>query len=376
MMQQIDDLILIKQLGKGGFGQVYLSQKKNSNKYFATKKLNKAESDTKYRRYLLYEINILKTLNHPNIIKLEEVKKTTNHYYIVMEFANGGELSKCLEKYKLKYQRAFPEEIVQYLMRQIVSALSHIHNFNIIHRDLKLENIMLNFDSEKDKQELNMMKAQIKIIDFGCAIVLPYPGAQGFTVVGTQPYMDPLILQEFYNQAKTDAKVGYGQEVDIWSLGCLCYELIQGQIPFQGTLQEVITKMSMGQYNLPPNSSPELIDFLSKMLKYDGKSRLTAKQLLKHPFLANNINPNKNRFAYHHSNSSPINPNIGMKAFNQYPNPNVPAYGQPQPVNPQIYAQPGVYPNAQNPVPQAGIPYYPGAPYQKRNTGNINNNYY
>ena len=71
MMQQIDDLILIKQLGKGGFGQVYLSQKKNSNKYFATKKLNKAESDTKYRRYLLYEINILKTLNHPNWKKLK-----------------------------------------------------------------------------------------------------------------------------------------------------------------------------------------------------------------------------------------------------------------------------------------------------------------
>ena len=291
MMQQIDDLILIKQLGKGGFGQVYLSQKKNSNKYFATKKLNKAESDTKYRRYLLYEINILKTLNHPNIIKLEEVKKTTNHYYIVMEFANGGELSKCLEKYKLKYHRAFPEEIVQYLMRQIVSALSHIHNLNIIHRDLKLENIMLNFDSEKDKQELNMMKAQIKIIDFGCAIILPYQGALGFTVVGSRPYMDPLILEEYYNQAKADKRIGYGPEVDIWSLGCVCYHLYMGKIPFQGkNTKEIIDKINQGKYVLPKNRSPELSDFLTKMLQYDGKSRLTAKQLGKHPFLIKNIN--------------------------------------------------------------------------------------
>ena len=170
MFQQIEDLKLIKLLGKGSYGEVYLSKKLNSNKLYATKKINKTIADTEMRRYFKYEINILKMLNHPNIVKLEEVKTDKNYYYIVMEYINGGELSDYLKKYKLKYQRAFPEEIVQYLMRQIIKALIYIHDRNIIHRDLKLENIMVSFDSERDKEELNMMKANIKIIDFGFAI--------------------------------------------------------------------------------------------------------------------------------------------------------------------------------------------------------------
>ena len=164
MIQQIEDLKLTKLLGKGTYGEVYLSEKLNSNKLYATKKINKTIADTEMRRYLKYEINILKMLNHPNIVKLEEVKTDKNYYYIVMEYINGGELSDYLKKYKSIHNKGFPEEVVQYLMRQIVDAVKYIHERGIIHRDLKLENIMVNFDSEKDKQELNMMKAKIKII--------------------------------------------------------------------------------------------------------------------------------------------------------------------------------------------------------------------
>ena len=290
MIQQIEDLKLIKLLGKGSYGEVYLSKKLNSNKLYATKKINKTIADTEMRRYLKYEINILKMLNHPNIVKLEEVKTDKNYYYIVMEYINGGELSDYLKKYKLKYQRAFPEEIVQYLMRQIIKALIYIHDKNIIHRDLKLENIMVSFDSERDKKELNMMKATIKIIDFGCAIILPSRYSKTKTFIGSEPYMDPNIIEKYYNQAIADKNRGYGVEVDIWSLGCVCYELYVGKYPFPAeTRGELINKINIGQYPLPNYTSKELISFLDKMLKYDPKYRLSARELLNEPFLTKNV---------------------------------------------------------------------------------------
>ena len=253
----IDDLTLTKLLGKGSYGEVYLSKKKNSNKLFATKRINKAVADNKMRRYFEYEVKILSILNHPNIVKLEEVKKSQNNYYIVMEYVNGGELSKYLKKYKEKYQtKAFPEEIVQYLMKQILDALIYIHNLNIIHRDLKLENIMVGFDSEKDKEELNMMKAKIKIIDFGFAIILPSSDSLTNTAVGTLLYMDPKILQEFNNQALVDKSRGYGKEADIWSLGCICYELFRGKYPFEAeTFDELVNKIRKGKYKLTSTTS-------------------------------------------------------------------------------------------------------------------------
>ena len=291
MSQQIEDLSLIQFLGKGSFGEVYLSTKKNSNKLFATKKIKKSIVDLpKMNRYFTYEIYILKSINHPNIVKLEELKWDNNYYYIVMEYINGGELSKCLEKYKNKYQRAFPEEIVQYLMRQIVDALIYIHDKNIIHRDLKLSNIMVHFDSDKDKEELNMMKAQIKIIDFGFAIMLPSKDSLTKTAVGTKLYMDPKILEKFYNEAKKDENRGYGREADIWSLGCICYTLFRGKIPFDAKNEkELVAKINNGKYKIPKTASLEIISFLDKMLRYEGNLRLSARELKNEPFLKKNI---------------------------------------------------------------------------------------
>ena len=223
-----------------------------------------------------------------------------------MEYINGGELSDYLNKYKEKYHaKAFPEEIVQYLMKQIIDALIYIHDLNIIHRDLKLENIMVSFDSEKDKEELNMMKAKIKIIDFGFAIILPTDISKAGSLVGTFIYMDPNIIKEFNNPV--DKSRGYGKEADIWSLGCICYQLFRGKYPFEAkTFEELVGKINIGKYRLPRTASTEIVSFLDKMLKYDGKDRLTAKELKKEPFLCknfkdftymsikNDINSNKN----------------------------------------------------------------------------------
>ena len=144
---QIDNLILEKCLGKGAFGEVYLTQIVGSNKFYATKKYERDKiENTEAMKYLKNEIAILQTLNHPNIVKFEDIKKTKRHFYIVMEFCNGEELSKALEKYRLKFGKAFPEELVQYFMRQIIDAFKYIHNKGFMHRDIKLENILLHYN--------------------------------------------------------------------------------------------------------------------------------------------------------------------------------------------------------------------------------------
>ena len=119
----VDNLKLEKLIGKGSFGEVYLTTKKGDTKFYATKKFDRANIEgTEAMKYLKNEIIILQHLKHPNIAKYEDVKKTKKHFYIVMEFCNGGELSKALEKYQSKYGCSFPEEIVQHLMRQIINA--------------------------------------------------------------------------------------------------------------------------------------------------------------------------------------------------------------------------------------------------------------
>ena len=336
MYQQIEDITLLRLLGKGSYGEVYLSQKQNA--LFATKKVKRKKTDDEMTKYFKNEINILRILNHPNIVKLEEIKMDENNYYIVMEYINGGELSDYLKKYIDKYGNPFSEEIVQYLMKQIISALIYIHDLNIIHRDLKLENIMVDFDNEKDKEELNMMKAKIKIIDFGFAIMLSSKFSLTNSAVGTFMYMDPKILKEFDNQVLVDKSRGYGKEVDIWSLGCICYQLFRGKYPFEAkTFEELVGKIDKGKYRLPTTASREIISFLDKMLKYKGKDRLSAKELINEPFLVKNFkdftympikhdkrqqnqNINKGDAKFVKCNSVPIHPNKEEDISNQSKN--------------------------------------------------------
>ena len=144
---QIDNYILEKQLGEGAFGKVLETKlKTDPSKLFATKVYERKKIEgTPHFNYLTNECNILHELNHPNIVKLVDVKKTKNHYYIIMEYCNGGELAGALEKYKEKYGKPFSEELVQYFMRQIIDAFKYIHANGVIHRDIKLENILLNY---------------------------------------------------------------------------------------------------------------------------------------------------------------------------------------------------------------------------------------
>ena len=317
-VEQNVQLLLLNQIGKGSFGKVYLSKFSNSGENYATKKIDKHMQNDRLKKYFEMEIEILKNLkrfNHPNILKLVQVNQDNNYYYITTEYINGYSLKDCLEEYKKKYLTGFNEKIVQYLMKQILSAMVLLHNLKIIHRDLKLDNIMVNFDNEIDKKGLNMMKAKVKIIDFGCSIIMPKRIPT--TYIGTELYMDPNIIEKYYNQALADKNRGYGLEVDIWSLGCICYELNEGKVPFQGeTLPEIMRKIKEGKYPLPIYTSIEFRSFLDKMLKYDPKCRLPAKKLINEPFLTKNVND----FHYSLNNFQQVVPSgKPISIGNQYP---------------------------------------------------------
>ena len=191
----VDDLALSKTLGKGAFGEVYLGIKQGTQKQFAIKKIDKKfTSNPKAKKYLDNEISILRDINHPNIVKLYDVKETSNFYYLVTEYCNGGSLSDCLETYVEKYNKPFPEEVVQFLMRQIVSALSYLHKKTILNLDIKLDNILVHFDDENDIKKQNLLKAKVKMIDFGFARYLKKEEI-AISTLGSPINMDPGILR-------------------------------------------------------------------------------------------------------------------------------------------------------------------------------------
>lgn len=287
----VDNLNLEKCLGKGAFGEVYLTTKEGDDKKkYATKKIDREEIEKgEGIKYLKNEIIVLQYLNHPNIVKFEEVKKTKKHYYIVMEFCNGGELSKALEKYQEKNGKPFTEELVQHFMRQIIDAFKYIHERKIIHRDVKLDNILISYDNEKDKEEMNLLKAKAKIIDFGFACKMDKSGLQ-YTALGSPINMDPLILKKINSSTRKSKQLGYNQKADIWSLGTICYEMLIGRSAFDADdMEELVNKIEEGSYTVPTNLSSEVISFLNGMLQYDGTSRLTADQLSRHDFLVKNV---------------------------------------------------------------------------------------
>ena len=287
-MIKLGSYTIEKLLGEGSFGKVHLTKKEGDSKKYATKEIDREEIDSsEAKKYLINEIRILQSLNHPNIVKFVDIKKTKKHYYIMMEFCNGGELTKNLEKYMIKNGTAFPEELVQHFMRQIIDAFKYIHGKKIIHRDVKLDNILLHFDNEEDKKNFNLMKAQVKIIDFGFSCI--YNDIKK-SILGSPINMDPLILKKLTDSTGATRELGYDMSADIWSIGTICYEMLIGKSAFDSNdIKELSDKIEKGAYKVPTNISAELVSFLNGMLQYEGKNRLNAEQLSRHAFLTKDV---------------------------------------------------------------------------------------
>jgi serine/threonine protein kinase len=174
-------------------------------------------------------------------------------------------------------------------MKQIIDAFKYIHERKIIHRDIKLDNILLSYDNEEDKKNFNLMKAQAKIIDFGFACRINKSGLQ-YTTLGSPINMDPIILKKLRTSSNKSRQLGYNQKADIWSLGTVCYEMLIGKSAFDAEdMDDLVKKIESGKYNVPTTLSSEVVSFLNGMLQYEGKNRLTAEQLSRHDFLTKNV---------------------------------------------------------------------------------------
>ena len=284
----VDNYIIIgKLLREEYYCKVHISKKKGDDKnLYATKiyEREKIEKEKDLYNYLGNEVVLLRSLKHPNIVKLVDIKKTKTHFYLTMEYCNGADLSKALEKYKEKYGKPFSEEIVQHLMAQLISAIKYIHEKGIIHKNINLENIMLNFENEKDVEDLNLMKANLKIMDFFHSSKKSKPGL----AINASPSTLKKLKLGGYNIKMADSE---DEKVDIWSLGTIFYEILIGKPIFDADdLNEQIDKVEQGDYYVPKNISFETVSFMNGMLQQEPKKRLNAEQLLKHPFLTKNIN--------------------------------------------------------------------------------------
>lgn len=286
----LSDLTFIKIIGKGSFGQVFLTSKAGHSEMFATKIIKKSVADSdKVKKYFHNEIKILKEIKHKNIMELIEMKQNNENYYLVCELCNGGSLRQCVNKYLKMYKKPFSEEVTQFLMRQIVEALKYLHGLHIMHRDLKLDNILLNFKNENDKKILNMYGAEVKVIDFGFAAHVDNKKDLHKSVLGSPLYMDPRLLKKYARVGNIDI-TGYDEKIDIWSLGNIFYEMLMGKVAFQTSDIKVLQKkIDEGFYFLPSTSYKETVGFLIGMFQYDPNIRLSANELSKHDFLCKNV---------------------------------------------------------------------------------------
>ena len=282
-MKKIDDYTLISKTQQESFWDIYLTSKEGTETKYATKVIKKKKIWNNDRTYFDREISILKDINHPNLVKLIEVKENTEYIYIIFEYCNGGDLQSFLDKYVKENNKGLSEEIVQYIMKQLIDAFKYLHNKRIIHRGIKLYNILINYDDENDKLNSNIMKARIKITNFEVSKYLQ-KGQLTKSYVGTPLNMSPLLLNKQLGDQNNKNK-GYDTKEDIWSLGISFYQLLIGKNPFDAdNMSDILGKVEKGIYMIPSTLSKEAISFMNSMLQYDSNKRLSVQKLCEHKF--------------------------------------------------------------------------------------------
>ena len=254
-----------KLLGSGAFGEVWLVRHKNLERDFAMKIIKKRKNKSNEEKEILNEIEILKRLDHPKILKIIDFYSKVKKYYIITEYCPEGELFNEI----IKVGR-FDEGQTAFIINQILKAVSYCHRNQIIHRDIKPENIMIT------KREKNGC-LQVKLIDFGTAKIFE-KGQSENRYVGSSYYMAPEVLKRKYDE-----------KCDLWSIGVIFYILLTGRPPFDGNDDEEILKnVEIGVYDKTSYPFPSLSsyakDLINKLLQYDPKKRISAEEALEHPW--------------------------------------------------------------------------------------------
>jgi len=249
--------------GQGYFAVVKVGKDLQTGEEVAVKLVKKALVERE--ETLANEIDILGSVNHANVVSLRGIFDTEEILFIVMDLMKGGELYEEIVK-----RKTFSEKDASRIMEQLFSALGYLHKMGIVHRDLKLENLLLVKDNDP---ELN-----IKLADFGLSKLYSDKPLQ--TACGTPFYVAPDIL----------LGEGYGAAVDLWAAGVLLYVLLSGRLPFAADSDNELFKLIMvgdlvwksPQFD---TVSAEAKDLISKLIVVDPVERYTAEQALQHPWI-------------------------------------------------------------------------------------------
>ncbi|KAJ3426118.1 aurora a [Anaeramoeba flamelloides] len=270
---KLGDFKFKKLIGEGQFGKVYLAQEKITKRYFAIKVL----TTTKIRqsggtKQLAREINVQSTLRHHNILKMYGYFYERNQFFLILEYAQGGELYK-----KLINSKKFTERQAANYITSLYSAVDYFHSKNVIHRDLKPENVLITQDGV------------LKISDFGFSVFTnPYNITRN-TFCGTLDYLPPEMV------------VGnsYDLSVDKWSLGVLLYEFLVGAPPFETRNRlQTYKRIAKVRFTFPNHVSSLAQDLVKKMLKKNPIDRISFQEFLNHPWIKNNVDENKLKSLY------------------------------------------------------------------------------
>ena len=260
----MDNYILIGEIGSGSFGKISKVQRKSDGKIFARKEINYTKMNEREKMQVVTEVNILRELKHESIVKYYEraVDKEKSIIYIIMEYCDLGDLGKLIKDCK-KHGKYLEENAIWKIFSQIVSALHYCHNFSrgiILHRDIKPSNILL------DKT------MKVKLCDFGLSRILQGTKYFAKTFVGTPYYMSPEQISENL----------YDEKSDIWSLGCLLYEMCCLVPPFDARSQTQLTlKITKGKFEkIPSHYSDTLESLVMSLIQTDADKRPTTLQLV------------------------------------------------------------------------------------------------
>ena len=308
----------LEELGEGAYGVVKkVCLKENRDTVRAMKIISKENVVEGQSQKLLDEIQILKKLEHPNIMKIYEYYDDSTNIYIVSELCDQGDLLGKMTKLG-----SMSELVVKFLMNQVLNALSYLHDNRVFHGDIKLENVMLyktskkkgrrftklnnelnsSFKLQKDIENIykeqnkdirtslifleDMTNFEVKLIDFGCSKFLQKKKHNKLSgIVGTSIYCSPEVIDNLYDERS-----------DEWSCGVLMYILLCGEPPFQGeTEEEIFANVKKGVIDFSKkkfqNVSNNCIDLIKKLLTPNKKYRIKASEALKHPFFTENFNP-------------------------------------------------------------------------------------
>ncbi|MBN3322457.1 STK33 kinase, partial [Atractosteus spatula] len=263
-----------RKLGQGSFGVVHEASHIETQKKWAIKKVNREKAGSSAVKMLEREVTILKRVNHEHIIHLEEVFETPKRMYLVTELCEGGELKEILQKNK-----RFTENETRHIICSLAGAIAYLHKKDIVHRDLKLENILVKSNHNDNGNE---MMLNIKVTDFGLAVQKGGVGSENMlqATCGTPVYMAPEVINAH----------DYSQQCDVWSIGVIMYMLLCGDPPFMATSEERLFELiKKGDLHFTDPVWKTISDgaknVLQCLMKVDPAHRLTANELLDNPWI-------------------------------------------------------------------------------------------